>query len=100
MTLHPRNQGLVGTLVLILIGIGLLGYFKVDVRAVLERPEIKKVAVFVIDNGKVLWDKYMRDEIFAIAGYISDHHVIEKTVAFSLEAWKKIKSVGESLRTI
>ena len=94
------KRGIIGTLALILIGIGLLGYFKVDIRSVLERPEIKKSALFVVDNGKVIWDKYVRDEVWSIAGFISDHHVIEKTVAFSLTAWEKLKSAGEGLRHI
>ncbi len=100
MIINRKKQGIIGTLALILIGIGLLGYFRVDVRSVLERPEIKKSAVFVVDNGKVIWDKYVRDEVSGIAGYISDHHVIEKTVALSLEAWKKLKSAGEGLSKI
>ncbi|GEM_PF-6968438 len=100
MQTRSYKRGLIGTIALILIAVGLLAYFKVDIRSLGSRPEVKKTISFVVENSKIVWNVYIKKEVAAVGKFISDHHITEKTIAYSLKAWEKIKAVGESLRHI
>ncbi len=50
-----RQRGFLKLIILIVIGVIILGVLKVDVRAVLARPEVAQNISFVKEKGKELW---------------------------------------------
>ncbi len=50
-----QQRGFLKLIILIVIGVIILGIFKVDVRSVLARPEVAQNISFVKEKGKEFW---------------------------------------------
>jgi|SRR3989344_4653784 len=57
-----KNGGMsiLGVLILVVIFILILSYFHISIQAVVESPETQENFNYVIINGKLIWDEYLK----------------------------------------
>lgn len=63
MSLNTKNRGIsiIGILILGVIVVLILSYFKIDIRGVVESPEGQNNIGYVTETGKTVWERYLQE---------------------------------------
>lgn len=66
-----KNRGLIGTLVLILIGLLILAYYSIDLRGLMESDTFKNNAKLVKEVASGVWESYLKGPALWVFGKIN-----------------------------
>ncbi len=66
----PGNKGFVRLIILIIIGLILLGYFRINVRDILASPIVKENLAYAWDLAKELWNNWLHVPVMWVWDHI------------------------------
>ncbi|PIP73888.1 MAG: hypothetical protein COW88_00490 [Candidatus Lloydbacteria bacterium CG22_combo_CG10-13_8_21_14_all_47_15] len=56
MAIHnPQERGLIKYILLFIIFVIILGYFNIDLRGIIEKPEVQKNLAYIKEAGQNIW---------------------------------------------
>ncbi len=56
-----QNQGLIRTILIIIIAVIILGYFRIDIRGVWNSPTVQNNLNFLWESTQYLWKSYLKE---------------------------------------
>ncbi len=98
MKIINLKKGIIGVFVMIVGAVALLTYLGIDIRGIAEKPEVKKGIVYTTEKSKIIWEKYLKNNLVTVTKYISDNKLMEKGSAIVFDSIQKIMSVGKTLK--
>lgn len=63
---HSHNRGLIKLLLVLVVAIIVLGYFRIDLRAIVESEPVQNNLRYVGELLKTAWQDYLREPIIFI----------------------------------